>query len=134
LAETYIDGDTCLVRPQTSLVATPLRLDVFAVFQRVEANPTPKTRTREWSAITQTQPAPSIADGLGSDNAGGITRCVAGGGPRLGARICRRLVRPRRDVGDNSIVGDGDVGLVRAQHLGEIGMEPIVAHARQHLA
>src|SRR5438132_288961 len=46
-----------------------------------------------------------------------------------GARIRPRLARSRRDVG-TGIVGEGDIGLVRAQHLGEIGMQPIVAHAR----
>jgi len=57
-----------------------------------------------------------------------MDRIVCRVGSWLGARIRQRLARSRRDV-DNGIVGEGDIGLVRAQHLGEIPMQPIVAHA-----
>ena len=57
-----------------------------------------------------------------------MDRIVCRVGSWLGARIRQRLARSRRDV-DNGIVGEGDIGLVRAQHLGEIRMQPIVAHA-----
>jgi hypothetical protein len=36
-------------------------------------------------------------------------------------------------VGDN-VLREGNIGLVRAQHLGEIGMYAIVAHTREHFA
>jgi hypothetical protein len=43
LAETYIDGDACLVLRETHLVATRLRLDAFAV-SNGSGNPTAKNR------------------------------------------------------------------------------------------